>query len=140
MEQPMSLTTPARRRISTVGKVMVAALVVNACADLLPLYIHLFGEGRLSVPLLVISVLGLLMAGLAATGLRWMPLLGGIVVLVTSSLAVSQPENTFALTHPGADVGHFVNLLVLLVSALVALGAGLLVTIQPQRPVANRPS
>ena len=78
MELPVSLATASLRRLRTVGKVTVAALAVNACAELFPLCIHFFGDGRLSVPLLVISVLGLLMARLAARGIHRRQLVGGL--------------------------------------------------------------
>src|SRR5258708_33657887 len=122
-----------RQPLSTLSKVTVGALLVNACAEIIPLFLHLLGEGRLSVPLLVVSVLGLLMAALAASGIRWMPLLGGLVVMVTSTLAISQPENTYALLHPGADRVHFGILVILLASVLVALIAGATATLQNER-------
>jgi hypothetical protein len=140
MEHVNQKTHVPRQPLSTLSKVTVGALLVNACAEIIPLFLHLFGEGRLSVPLLVVSVLGLLMAALAASGIRWMPLLGGLVVMVTSTLAISQPENTYALLHPGADGVHFGILVILLASALVALVAGAIATLQSERSFATQRS
>ena len=123
----------SRRPLSTAGKVTVAALVINTCAEILPLFVVLLSEGRLSVPLLVISVIDLLMIGLAVSGIRWAPLLAGLVVLVASLLTLSQPANSYALLHPAADVARFVVQAILLVSAVVAIAAGIAATVQNYR-------
>ncbi len=133
MKQVNLKASTFRRSLSTAGKVTIAALVINACAEILPLFVVLFGEGRLSVPLLVISIIGLLMVGLAVSGIRWTPLLGGLVVLVTSFLTLSQPANAYALLHPSADVARFVVQAVLLASAVVAIAAGIAATVQNYR-------
>ncbi len=131
--------TQARHPLSPLGKVALAALIINACADILPLCIHLFfGDGRLVVPLLIISLLVLLAAGLVASGIRWAPLPAGLVALATAALDIAQPENSYALLHPGADVSHFGNLFVLLVSALVALLAGVATTMRPDHHFASQ--
>lgn len=133
MKQVNRKARTPRQPLSRLGKVTVTALVVNACAEILPLFVVLFSEGRLSVPLLVISIIGLLMIGLAASGLRWTPLLGGLVVLVASFLTLSQPDNFSALLHPGADVARFVVQAILLVSAIVAIAAGIGAIMQKYR-------
>jgi hypothetical protein len=133
MKQVNLKASTSRQSLSTTGKVTVAALIINACAEILSLFLVLFGEGRLSVPLLIISVIGLLMVGLAASGIRWTPLLGGLIVLVTSFLTLSQPANSYALLHPGADAGRFVNMTIILASAVVAIAAGIAATVQNYR-------
>jgi hypothetical protein len=133
MKQVNLKASTSRRVLSTAGKVTVGALFINACAEILSLFVVLFGEGRLSVPLLVISVIGLLMVGLAASSIRWAPLLGGLVVLVTSLLTLSQPANFSVLLHPSADTSRFVNMTIILVSAVVAIAAGIAATMQHYR-------
>ena len=135
MKQVNLKASTSRWSLSTAGKVTVAALVINTCAEILPLFVVLFGEGRLSVPLLVISIIGLLMVGLAVSGIRWTPLLGGLVVLVASFLTLSQPANAYALLHPSADVARFVVQAVLLASAVVAIAAGIAATVQNYRRI-----
>lgn len=133
MKQADLRVSTSRRSLSTAGKVTVAALVINTCAEILPLFVVLFSERRLSVPLLVISIIGLLMIGLAVSGIRWAPLLAGLVVLVASLLTLSQPENFYALLHPAADVARFVVQAILLVSAVVAIAVGIAATVQNYR-------
>lgn len=116
------------RPLAAPGKVVCAALALNAGANILPMCVHLFTDGRLIVPLLVISVLVLFMAGLVAQGRRWAPLLGGCVALLTTALDIAQPDNWSALLHPSANPGHFGNVSLLLVSALVALVMGIVAT------------
>lgn len=133
--------TQGRQPLSSLGKVALAALIINACANILPLCVHLFfGDGRLSVPLLVISALVLLTAGLVARGLPWAPLLGGIVALATTAMDIAQPENSYALLHPGMDAAHFGNLSILLASAVVALVVGVATAPRTDHRLASRQS
>ncbi len=119
---------------------MCAALALNAGANILPMCMHLFTDGRLIVPLLVISILVLLMTGLVAQGRRWAPLLGGCVALLTTALNVAQPDNWSALLHPSANPGHFGNVSLLLASALVALVMGIVATPRTDRHLSAQPS
>lgn len=118
---------PARARVA------LAALIVNACANILPLCIHLHDDGRLIVPLLVISLLVVLAAGLVAHGIGWAPLVAGLIALATTVADIAQPENAYALLHPGANAGHVGNLVVLLVSAHIALVVSMAATPGPAR-------
>ena len=133
MEHVNSKDRISRQPLSTLGKVTVGALLVNACAQFVGVVAHLLlGEG-LIVPLLIVGVILLLVAGLAATGMRWTALLGALVVLAVNVLLITQPTNSFALLHPGADVGHFVGIVISLASALVAIVAGIGATMQNDR-------
>lgn len=126
-------TPLSRQRLPARARVTFAALIVNACANILPLGIHLHDDGRLIVPLLVISLLVVLGAGLVGRGIGWAPLVAGLVALATTVADIAQPENASALLHPGANAGHFGNLVVLLVSALVALVVGMAAMPGPAR-------
>src|SRR5712692_6664928 len=124
----LKASTP-RQQLSTLSKVTVGALLVDACAQFVGVVAELLNEG-VNVPHLIIGIILLIVAGLAATGIRWTSLLGALVVLITTVIIVMQPTNSSALLHHGADVGHFVVMVITLVSAVVAIVAGIAATMQ----------
>jgi len=140
MEHVNSKNHISRRPLSQPGKVTVGALLINACAQFVGVVAEvLLGEG-VNIPHLIIGVLILLIAGLAATGMRWTLLLSVLVVLAANILLITRPTNSSALLHPGADMGHFVVLVISLASALVAIVAGIGATMQSYRSSAPKRS
>ena len=125
MEHVTQQTKTPRQALSTLGKITLGALLVNVLAQAVGVIAEIAqGEG-LNIPHLVIGVLILLAAGLVATGRRWALPLSVVVILVTNILMVIQPTNTNALLHPGASVGHFVTLVISILSTLVAIVIGI---------------
>ncbi len=129
MEQVNSKARITRQPLSTWSKVLIAALLVNVLAQFVGVVAELSSEG-LNVPHTIIGVILLLVAGLAFIGKRWTGLLGALVALVTTVLVIIQPTNSFALLNPGANTGHFVTLLIILASTVVAIVVGVAVTMQ----------
>ncbi len=124
-------TRTSRRPLSTLSKVTIAALVINACAEFFGLFAQLIGEGFVSIPLVIIGVLLLIAAGLIFTGKRWTLVFGVLVVLVTSVLTLTRPGNSYALLHPVDDnVVHAAAMLVILLTAVVAIVAGIAAMMQ----------
>ena len=129
MEQVNSKARITRQPLSIWSKVLIAALLVNVLAQFVGVVAELSSEG-LNVPHTIIGVMVLLVAGLAFIGKRWTGLLGALVALVTTVLVIIQPTNSFALLNPGANTGHFVTLLIILAATVVAIVAGVAVTMQ----------
>jgi hypothetical protein len=120
--------TGVSRSLTQLGRVVVVALMVNALAQFVGLIAELVrGEG-LNVPHLIIGVLVAGAAAFAATGKRWGVPIGVFIVLVTNALMITQPTNSTALSHPGADAGHFVVLVIALASTIIAVVVGLIDT------------
>ncbi|MDQ2903699.1 MAG: hypothetical protein M3Y81_09120 [Chloroflexota bacterium] len=129
MEQGNSKARITRQPLSTWSKVLIAALLVNVLAQFAGVVAELSSEG-LNVPHTIVGVILLLVAGLAFTGKRWTVLLGALVALVTTVLVIIQPTNSSALLNPGASIGHFVTLLIILATTVVAIVAGVAVSMQ----------
>lgn len=123
-------TRTSRRPLSTLSKVTIAALVINACAELFGLFAQLIFGGFVSIPLIISAIL-LIAAGLIATGKRWALVLSVLVILVTSVLTLTRPSNSYALLHPvGDNVAQAVAMVVILLSAVVAIAAGITAIMQ----------
>lgn len=129
-EMNLKTRTP-RRPLSTLSKATLAALIINLCAQLFGFFIQWLAFGIVSIPLLIISVLLLIVTGLViATGKRWALLLSVLVVLATSVLTLTRPGNSYSLLHPTDPGSHFAAMAVLLVSAVVAVVAGIAAAMQ----------
>ena len=122
MAQVDGRTYQPTRSLSGLSKIAIVALLGNAIAYLIYLYLVILVAGFI-LPILIISLLTMLVAGLIMTGRRWMPLLGAILVLGSSVIDLSQPESIYNLSHP-AGFGLFSVGVLILASALVACGAG----------------
>nr|MBA2679285.1 hypothetical protein [Ktedonobacteraceae bacterium] len=129
MEQGNSKARITRQPLSTWSKGIIAALLVNVLAQFVGVVAELSSEG-LNVPHTIVGVILLLVAGLAFTSKRWTVLLGALVALVTTVLVIIQPTNSSALLNPGANIGHFVTLLIILATTVVAIVAGVAVSMQ----------
>lgn len=118
-----------RQPLSTGSKVLIAALLLDVLAQFIGVVAELPNEG-LNVPHTIVGVILLLVAGLAFIGKRWTVLLGVLVALITTVVVIIQPVNSFALLNPGANIGHFVTLLIILASTVVAIVVGVAVGMQ----------
>jgi len=117
--------------LGALSKITIAALLGNACAYLVYLYLVTRVTGFIT-PILIISLVTVLVAGLIATGRRWFPLLGALLALVSSSIDLAQSESAYNLAHP-ADFDFFSVGVLILACALIAFGAGVGATIQSYR-------
>jgi hypothetical protein len=133
MKTPLDVTrTPARTRLSALGKLTVAAVLG------LPLLLStgLVVQG-LNVTNLLITGIALILAAIitaiiVATRWRWSPLLGALVY--AAILAASIPIIPYALSHPN-ETYMFALTVVLLALAVVGIGAGIGATVQNYRNV-----
>jgi hypothetical protein len=62
---------------------MKQGIVSMTTREWLPSFSMKMGTGAIILPLLIVAVVLLLVAGIIATGLRWAPLLGALVGLGT---------------------------------------------------------
>ncbi len=129
MKTPLGVTrTPARTRLSALGKLTVAAVLG------LPLLLSTgFVVNGLNVTNLLITGIALILAAIitaiiVATRWRWSPLLGALVY--AAILAASIPIIPYALSHPN-ETYMFALTVVLLALSVIALGAGIGATVWP---------
>lgn len=120
----------SRRPLSGMSKATSVALLIMG---LLCGTIWGFTGGD-AIALLIIAIVLLVGAGLVATGVRWMPLLGtlmGVGILISFA---QQPYVAFHLTQPTRGIfAFFVIILVILACAILALVAGIGATVQNYR-------
>lgn len=89
--------------------------------------------GELILPILIVALIMLAIAGLVATGIRWLPLLGALDALGTMiGGLVSNPYLPYHLTHPD-QLGFFLAALLMYAFGFIAVGAGVGATIQNYR-------
>lgn len=94
--------------------------------------------GQLIMPLFILTVITLVVAGLVATGLRWAPLLASFYCVGTMIGGwVSQQYLPYHLTHPG-ELGFFITALLLYVFDALAVWAGIGATVQNYRSEIRR--
>ncbi len=137
MKTPLDVTrTPARTRLSALGKLTVAAVLG------LPLLLSTgFVVQGLNVTNLLFVGIALILAGIitaliVATRWRWSPLLGALVY--GAMLALFIPIMPYALSHPN-ETYMFALTVVLLALSVIALGAGIGATIQNYRAGSREP-
>ncbi len=122
----MSFTSlRARRPLTPLTKITLGALLVNALAYGLELF--LLGQIDREVSIIVACLL--VASALVATGWRWTPLLGG---LLAGAIIVGNPFLLINLSNPSA-IGFLAATVVEVVSGLTALPAGIAATIQNYR-------
>jgi hypothetical protein len=121
-----------KRTVSGLGVVTAAALLTNGIAYLIYFFLVASVAGFI-VPILVIAILTLLATGFVAKArVRPAPLLGAILVLLSSGLDLAQPETLYNLAHPVPASFYALNVIIL-ASALVACVSGIGATIQNYR-------
>ncbi|MFL5661667.1 MAG: hypothetical protein ACJ8BW_09985 [Ktedonobacteraceae bacterium] len=121
--------TSLRQPLSPLGKLTLAALVGSALAFL----VQTFLIGEFNIPLVTITELLIIAAGLVATGIRWAPLLASLLSLgITFGSLFFQSYTIYHLTHP-AEVSFFTVTLLLTLLGFVIIGAGIGATIQNYR-------
>ena len=137
MKTPLDVTrTPARTRLSALGKLTVAAVIG------LPLLLSTdFFQHGVNVANLVFTGIGLVLAAIVtwimvATRWRWSPLLGAVLYFLV--LAGSIYILPYALSHPNETYLFALNV-VFLALAVVGIGAGIGATIQNYRKGEGEP-
>ncbi len=137
MKTPLGVTrTPARTRLSALGKLTVAAVLG------LPLLLSTgFVVQGLNVTNLLFVGIALILAAIitaiiVATRWRWSPLLGALVY--GAMLALFIPIMPYALGHPN-ETYMFALTAVLLALAVVGIGAGIGATVQNYRKGEREP-
>jgi len=126
----------ARQPLSTFGKLAVAALLGAVAASGI-LAIAIGSPGNIA--LLIITASLLVCAGLAASGLRWMPVLIALVSGVFLYQISQQPFVTYHLTNPKAG-GFLPFVLEVLITAcmVVTFGASIGAAVQNYRKASRR--
>jgi len=133
MKTPLVVTgTPARTRLSALGKLTVTAVIGLPLLLSTDFFVH-----GVNVSNLVFTGIGLLLAAIAtgimvATRWRWSPLLGAVLYVLV--LAGSIPIIPYALSHPNETYMFALNVGFLALS-VIAIGAGIGATVQNYRTV-----
>jgi len=117
-----------RQPLSTLGKLSVTALLGGALSSGgLALIIGLPDN----VPLLITTAALLIVAGLVALGLRWIPVLGTLLSGIFLTFMSGQPDVIYHMTHPKeGNFAPFVLDTLLFAFLVVTLGATLSTTVQ----------
>jgi plastocyanin len=135
MSTPLAVThTQQRTRLSTLRAVMIGGLVGNVVVNVI---LQVLIVQALIVPLTIIMVLTLLIAGVCATRWRWAPLLAVLWVVV--SVVPGAEPYIYNLTHP-AETGKFIATLISLVLLLITVVAGVVAMVSGKRQEAERSS
>ena len=132
------LTRPAtslsRKKLSPLGKLTLIAMFGAILMNTLAFVSILLIEGIVIPPLPVIVVVTGLAAGAVAAGFRPAPLLGAIVILISSVPMLADPVTIYRLTHPEQPF-WFILIVLTLAFSLVAIVAGVGATVQNYRGV-----
>jgi hypothetical protein len=138
-QTPLEIEAPpasvARRSYSTLTKVTILALLGNSLAFTAYMLIVLLVFQSFIPEFFVGIVPALLAAGLVTTRLRWAPALGGVAVLLTSTIFLTTPDIQYHLTHPGDSPYSFIPIVVILACAFIVLLTGVAATFQPSSHV-----
>lgn len=118
-----------RQPLATLG--IITVLGLTGCA--LSSVFLLLQIGQVIVPIVIVDVFLLVIAGLVATGIRWLPLLGAMDALGTMiGGLVTQQYFSYHLTHP-SQVGFFAAALLVYAFGVVSLLGGVSATVQNYR-------
>lgn len=123
----------ARQELSGLEKTAAVALFLNAAVFLFQFFFVWLAVGPFLPQYLIFPLVTAGVAGLILARMRLAPLLGALVVLITSSLDLAQIETSSTLLHPAVNPGHFGSLAFLLAFALIALICGGVAGIQSLR-------
>lgn len=123
----------SRLPLVTLGKLALAALIGDALAFAILLLTILLAGGGVIMPLLIVTLALLVVAGIVASGVRWTPLLGALMGLGTMIGGVfTQQYFVYHLTHP-AEVVPFLLSLLICVFAVITICTGIGSTVQNYR-------
>ena len=123
----------SRQPLATLGKLTAVALLGAALAFAILLLTILQAAGVIILPLLIVAIVLLIVAGIVATGVRWTPLLGAFMGLGTMIGGVfTQQYFVYHLMHP-AEVVPFVLCLLICAFATLAIFTGIGATVQNYR-------
>ncbi len=129
-EQKTSGTVSPRQKLSILGRATALALLGMALVYWVQFFIVWFALGIVLLPVLVFAIVTLLVVGLVAARLRWAPVLGVLVALVTSTIMLIVPGAISTLLHPAANLVYFGTLIALFACALAVIVVGAATTIQ----------
>lgn len=120
-----------RQRLAPLGIIVILGLIGFASGFIALMIV----EGLLILPLVILSIISLVIAGLVATGVRWLPALAALYCLITMiSGFVTNPYLPYHITHP-AEFGGFMTALFSYVCGIIVIGAGLGAVVQNYRGV-----
>ena len=111
-------------RLTALSWTSAIALLANALVYAFQFFFLWLALGILIIPVLVFSIITLIASALVFARVRWAPLIGACVALVTTVILLIVPGTTAVLTHPADDPGHFGTVIADLAAAFVALIAG----------------
>lgn len=123
----------SRQPLAALGKLTAVSLLGEALAYLL----LLLAIGTFILPLLIVALALLVVAGIVATGIRWTPLFGATAGLGTLLGGIfSQQYFGYHLTHPAEGVS-FLAALLICVCAIVSICTGVSATVQNYKNTAR---
>lgn len=123
-----------RKTLSPLGRLTLIALLGTALMNVLAFVSILLVEGIFILPIVIFTVMTLLAAGAVAARWHPAPLLGAIVILISSVPMLASPQTTYRLTHPDQPF-WFILIVLTLAFSLVAIVAGVGATVQNYRGV-----
>src|SRR6266851_276960 len=131
MKTPLVVTrTPARTRLSALGKLTVAAVIGFPLLLSTDFFVHGVNMSNLLITGIALIIAAIISGIIVATRWRWSPLLGALVYGL--ALAGSVPFILDALSFPNETYMFALNV-VLLALSVIAIGAGIGATIQNYR-------
>ncbi len=138
-----SAPLPGLARLSMVGLIGTGLGFLGAGVDPGPGPRTVKGSltvAHLYLPPLLVGLVALTMAGLVATRIRWMPVVGGLIacILLIGAATFGSASVYFRLTHPAAVIG-FTEDSIQVVGEAIAFGTGCAAAIQfvRRRPTAT---
>ena len=127
--------SPDRNTRGPLSKLTLIAFLGYILTYFVAFSVVLFVEGIFFLPMLLFPAFMLLAAGVVATRIRWAPLLGAVVTLITLIFVFSQPEEIYVLQHPAHPL---FNVFVFMIAfGLVVIVAGVGATVQNYRDASN---
>jgi plastocyanin len=134
MQETRQKTIFSRQPLAALGKITAALLLGEALAYLF----LLLAIGVFILPLLIVALALLVVAGIVATGIRWTPLLGATAGLGTMIGGIfSQQYFVYHLTHPTEGMS-FLAALLICVFALSSIYTGISATVQNYNSIARQ--
>jgi plastocyanin len=134
MQDTRPNTFLSRQPLAALSKLTIASLLGEALAFLF----LLLAIGIFILPLLIVALALLGVAGIVATGVRWVPLAGALAGLGTMIGGIfSQQYFLYHLTHP-AEGGPFLLSSLICVCAILSICTGVGATVQNYKSTARQ--